>query len=295
MLKVITVLFSLFYCTFSLAEPTVWQAKKGQLTFVLMGSVHMGKPDFYPLPSSILDPFSHAKGLIVEADLTRDTQFDIPQGATTKSLLNKQELRRLTKIAQEIGVPEIALYNMPPWQAAMAIQQAQSAQFGLDATLGVDLHFLSLAQKKDIPIIAFETVQEQLDMIASMGKDGLPLLADTLNYWEDSKALLPCMFSAWESGDSQTMTAIVDDMMQEAGVLEHVIFTDRNENWVQQLSDTGRFTNGTYTVVVGALHFYGEEGLLALLESKGFTIETLTESRKADCDISALLSREGGS
>ncbi|WP_283130214.1 TraB/GumN family protein [Enterovibrio norvegicus] len=285
MFKIITLVFFLFNCTYAFSGPTVWQAKKGELTFLMMGSIHMGKPSFYPLPDSIISPFQYSNGLVVEADLTQHTGIDIPQGATTKSLLNKRELQRLSDIAKDVGVPVIALQNMQPWQSAMALQQAQTIKFGLDATLGIDIHFLSLAQNDSIPIIALESVQQQLDMIASFGENGLSLLTDTINHWEQSTELLPCMIAAWEHGDSHTMTMIYDEMVKDAGPLEHTLIIDRNEKWVDLLSNENRFKEGTYTVVVGALHYYGEEGVLALLEGKGFSISTLTESNDANCHI----------
>ncbi|KXF79861.1 TraB/GumN family protein [Enterovibrio coralii] len=286
MKKLLLPLFSLLFAANVIAEPTVWQAQRGELNFVLMGSVHMGKPSFYPLPQEITDAFSDSEGLIVEADLFNDTQFTVPAGEASKTFLNAQEQVTLNNIAKDVSLPPIALQNMPPWQAAMAIQQAQTQQLGLEPQLGIDVHFLTLAQQKNIPIIALETVQEQLDFISSMRDDGLPLLLDTLNHWEESQEIMPCMIDAWEAGDSHALTDVVDEMMEESGELEEVIITDRNRRWAETLSNTEHFSQGVYTVVVGALHLYGNEGLLDLLEDDGFTVKALNEGQKVSCNMS---------
>lgn len=49
----------LFVLAFSarqaVAEPLYWQAKKGELTLTILGSVHVGDESMYPLPSAITD------------------------------------------------------------------------------------------------------------------------------------------------------------------------------------------------------------------------------------------------
>ncbi|PKF51852.1 TraB/GumN family protein [Enterovibrio nigricans] len=283
MIKRLVPLLSLLFFSNVAAEPTVWLAKKGDLSFALMGSVHMGKPSFYPLPDEIIHHFQRSKGLIVEADLFSDTNISIPTGQASQTFLNATEQHTLNDIAKDVHLPSLALQNMPPWQAAMAIQQAQTSQMGLQPQLGIDVHFLTLAQEKNIPIIALETMQQQLNFITSMKDDGLPLLLDTLNHWEEAQTVLPCMIDAWAAGDSQALTDIVEDMMEDSGELEEVIITDRNRHWTETLSDTRKFGNGTYTIVVGALHLYGQEGLLDMLKNKGFEVRALNKGHSVEC------------
>lgn len=55
--------------------------------------------------------------------------------------------------------------------------------------------------------------------------------------------------------------------------LEQTLLAERNRNWVKKWPS---LPNESF-IVVGALHLYGEHGLLALLEQQGWRITPLTE------------------
>ena len=60
--------------------------------------------------------------------------------------------------------------------------------------------------------------------------------------------------------------------------LEQTLLAERNRNWVKQWPG---LPNESF-IVVGALHLYGEQGLLALLEQQGWRITPLTEPAAAN-------------
>lgn len=286
--RILTLLFSLFFSAFSVASPQVWQAQKGDLTFTIMGSVHAGKPAFYPLPDVMVERFETSDGLIVEADIINDKSITVPNGYPTSSYLDKVQTGKLEKIAIETDVPANVLLNLPPWQAAMALQLYQISQIGLQQALGIDLYFLSRSQILEIPVITLETVQQQLDLLAKAPKDGLELLTDTIDYWALSWDFMPCLIDAWQAGDSDKMAEMVS-LMSGTGDFERKLIDERNHNWLNILDDPNRFSQGSYAMVVGALHLYGGQGLLTLLESAGFKVTLLTQGEKVSCDIPASL------
>lgn len=286
--RIIALLFSLLFSAFSVASPQVWQAQKGKLTFTIMGSVHAGKPAFYPLPNVMVDRFKDSDGLIVEADIIKDTSITLPNGSPSSSYLDKAQTRKLKKIATETGTSSSVLLNLPPWQAAMALQLYQINQIGLQQELGVDLFFLSHSQELGIPVIPLETVQQQIDLLAKSPQDGLELLTDTIDYWALSRDFMPCLIEAWQAGDSEKMAEIVG-FMSGAGEFERKLIDKRNHNWLKALADPNRFSTGNYAMVVGALHLYGRQGLLALLESAGFEVTLLTQGENISCEIPASL------
>ncbi|AMG31275.1 TraB/GumN family protein [Grimontia hollisae] len=285
--RILTLLFSLFFSAFSVASPQVWQAQKGDLTFTIMGSVHAGKPAFYPLPNVMVDRFETSDGLIVEVDIINDKSITVPNGYPASSYLDKDQTRKLEKIAAGTNVPATKLLNLPPWQAAMALQLYQINQIGLQQALGVDLFFLSHTQKLGIPVLPLETVQQQVDLLAKAPKDGLELLTDTIDYWTFSKTFMPCLIEAWQVGDDDKMTEMVN-LINGAGEFERKLIDERNHNWLKALADPNRFSMGNYAMVVGALHLYGEQGLLTLLESAGFEVTLLTQGKEVSCELPTL-------
>src|SRR5215831_3530001 len=46
-----------------------WEARKGDRKIYLLGTVHVGRPDFYPPNIEYLRRFNEAKAIVVEADV----------------------------------------------------------------------------------------------------------------------------------------------------------------------------------------------------------------------------------
>lgn len=287
MTKPITLIFTLFFSCLSFAEPQVWQASKEGVTFTIMGSVHAGRPDFYPLPDIAQQRFNQADALVVEADIVNDTQVSFPPGKPARHYLNSSQQQKLTAVANDVGLPADNLLNLPPWQVAMALQLEQISTLELQQSLGIDLHFLSQAIAMNKPVIALETVQQQVDLLTQADNDGLELLTDTLDYWTLSKDFMPCLIASWQTGDTEKLTAIVDDM-GNASDFEHTLIDERNHNWLKAMTDRSEFAKGNYMMVVGALHLYGKQGLLQLLTNAGFDLTPLTPGKESSCTLPAM-------
>ncbi len=91
----------------SSAEPLHWQLSKGDMTLMVVGSIHMGKPDMYPLPDAITTFLTSSDALITEIDLSDSTMPDLqinPPPILTKEALNDQQLKQLQAINEERGV-----------------------------------------------------------------------------------------------------------------------------------------------------------------------------------------------
>src|ERR1017187_9051547 len=115
----------------------------------------------------------------------------------------------LRSISLSIGEPKHALGLDPdffsafqPWFAAMALQQAELTQQGFDAGSGVDEQFAQRAAADHKPIIALETIDQQLGIFANLSLDEqrrflLYMLEDT----DDTAHAADAVVSAWRTGD----------------------------------------------------------------------------------------------
>ncbi len=71
-----------------------------------------------------------------------------------------------------------------------------------------------------------------------------------------------------------TLGRSMDDQMKGSPELKKLLLTDRNRRWIRVIESE---LAGTEDVlfVVGAGHFAGDEGLLALLRKDGYLVENL--------------------
>lgn len=120
-----------------------------------------------------------------------------------------------------------------------------------------------------------------------------PLLADlcaltggkpefvTLDELPDLEKGFAEVMKAWQDGDQATLINLLKEEMAPPKLqawLEQTLLAERNRNWVKQWPG---LPNESF-IVVGALHLYGEQGLLALLEQQGWRITPLTEPAAAN-------------
>ena len=280
--------FIVLFTSFSSnAEPQYWLAKKGATEYMIIGSVHVGDESMYPLPKALTKHLEQSSGLIIEADVRNTSGSTYPPVSTrTKDVLDKVQRQHLIDIAKDLRVAETQLLNAPPWNTALMIQLALVNKLGYVADEGVDMHLISLAEKKHIPVISLESVQFQIDLITGQPDGGKEMLLSSINEYDAGEALVECLIESWKSGDGSMLeeSSLADKATEE---FKQAFLYARNKDWAEKL-DTGSLLpqkQGRYTVVVGSLHLVGKDNLIDLLNKRGFEITPLGKTRKAKCNI----------
>ena len=109
-----------------LSKPFLWDLTKDGKTVTLFGSLHVGKPDFYPVPDTLQRRFDLAKVLAVEADVTLpETQQACSKLAATKesleSVLSAEDFAALTGYIRAASIPENAIQNRKLWLVNLVV------------------------------------------------------------------------------------------------------------------------------------------------------------------------------
>lgn len=269
------------------AEPLYWQATKGSLTITLLGSIHVGAPSMYPLPTPIYQALNQADGLIIEADVRKNQDLVYPHNQpNSEQVLTKEQLFMLDQIAHDLELPPSTLRQAPPWQSALSIQFRQLLQLGFHPGEGVDLSLMTKATANDIAVLPLETVQFQIDALTRQPDAGKEMLTALIDDWEKSDAMTRCMIDSWVAGDQANLENMMK-LNEFSSELESTLVTNRNHDWVNKLTSGNFLPNpqGQYLMVVGALHLIGHDNVLALLSQNGFTVTRLNQSTKAGCQF----------
>ncbi|MHA2937878.1 TraB/GumN family protein [Vibrio sp. RC27] len=270
---------------FAKSEPLYWQATKGNTTFMLMGTIHVGAQSMYPLPTSVLNFLKTSDGLIVEADLSTDNNIQLPPtNLTTRDVLDSPQKKQLEQIARDLNMSNDVLMRLAPWLSALKLQIGQVQQLGYESDLGIDQYLISQAQQFDRSIIALETLQFQIDALSSFEQDGAELLISTLDSWDEANEMIPCLFESWATGHLPSLATITQESELPAQI-NSTLNKERNYDWIDKLTNGHWLPNpqGRYLVAVGALHFVGNDNLIDLFIEKGFTVKQLNHSRIPSC------------
>ncbi|MEZ6964917.1 MULTISPECIES: TraB/GumN family protein [Aeromonas] len=282
-------LFSFLLCLLlpltALADPAFYRVSKGDEQHWLMGSIHAGKPTLYPLPEPVERAWLQSRALVMEVDMNSISQeqwqgmaslTQLNDGKSLKEYLPAELYQRTLMAGARYGLDEATLSPLRPWFAAITLTQAAMAKTGFDSQLGIDQHFAGLAAKEGKPVVGFETLLEQLGYLASVGDNQTLMLASTLDELPMLENAFTAVMKAWQQGDEATLINLLKEEMAPPALqswMEQTLLAERNRNWLKKWPS---LPNESF-IVVGALHLYGEQGLLAQLEQQGWRITPLTQ------------------
>ncbi|WP_323084188.1 TraB/GumN family protein [Providencia alcalifaciens] len=244
--------------------PAVDVRLSSQLKLHIVGSIHMGTENMFPLSATLLDKINHADGLIVEADITQaNSPFPTSTAliAPISQRLTDTEFALFLQYCQEIRQSPIQFDHLPSWQVALTMQATQAQLLGLRGHYGIDYQLIHNALAQNKPIIELEGVDSQVQLLLDLPDDGLPLLQDTLIHWRANARSLQTMISWWLDFQPENCVTLPNTFSE--GVY-NVLMTQRNQEWARKLKT---LPAGNYVVAVGALHLFGEQSLIDYLRS----------------------------
>ena len=157
----------------------MWQVQSETATVSLVGSIHVGKPDFFPLAEPFEKAFAASGVLAVEVDMTDPVNLQksavlvmqkgvLPGDTTLEDRLSPELWQRMKKYAAERNM-NLAMYSkLSPGIVAMMMVLEEYQKQGFDPELGIDKHFLDAANEQGKEIRELETVEAQLDLFFSI-------------------------------------------------------------------------------------------------------------------------------
>jgi len=259
-----------------------WSVKGAHNTVYLLGSVHVLKPAESDLPPDSTRAYASAKALVMELDLNNlnlesmlgagASEEMLPEGQTLAGALGAEAYDRFVAHLQPFGVEPEFFSQFQPWFAAITLEQLQLAKLGFESGSGVDEQFAQRAQTDHKPIIALETLDQQLGIFAHLSlAEQRRFLLYTLEDADESASSTDAVIDAWRSGDTQALEHLLSDSYAQYPELFRMLTTDRNRAWLPTISGL-LHENQDYLVIVGALHLVGKDGLIRLLEDQGYAV-----------------------
>jgi len=267
-------------CLWKVTSPN--QAKNA---VYLLGSIHLLKPENYPLKQSLLTAFENSQILLFEINLdSAETpemqQFLLAKGMYTNDSTLQQSMSPETYAVAEKTVADLGLnidlmHKFKPWFFSITLMSLKLKQLGFDPNWGVDKWFFDKAKQDHKTIVALETVADQLNLFDQlMTKQGEALILQTLEEFKVLEKEIDQLVLAWNKGDTQKLEALLLKSFKEYPEIYDSIVLKRNANWLPQIENQFKRQENCL-VVVGSGHLIGKNSLIDLLKQKGYSIEQL--------------------
>ena len=160
----------------------LWKVTGPKGVVYLLGTIHVGKADFYPLPSIIEDRFKKANTLIEEVDISEPAETahierwvsehgSYPNGDALTNHLSEVTRSHLAAYLKKGDLPEPAIAHLRPWLVSMLVAQLELQRMGFDPSHGLDQHFLKEARQSHKQIGALEDAASQLKLLSSLSEE----------------------------------------------------------------------------------------------------------------------------
>ena len=288
MLQQLSYIFSLLILfTFTLeAKSLLYEVNSKSARVYILGSIHLAKPELYPLNKEISLAYKSSDALVVEVNPSSTESVQTMQsamlnlglykeGKTLETQLRAKTYKSLEAYTNKVGIPLEKMQMMRPWVVMIQLTVTEMMRLGYLPELGIDQHFLNLAVQDKKEVIELETAQEQMALLSKEDKKFQDkLLFYTLESMQDLEPMLDDMYRGWKKGDEKAFEKIMMTPVEEDPSLKEMydeLITNRNYDMTKKVEGFLK-TDKNYFVVVGSGHVIGEEGIVALLRKKGYQV-----------------------
>lgn len=257
---------------------TLWKVQSATATVFLLGSIHLASPDVYPWADAIESAFNRADTVVFEINLDEQTKEETaqlmqryalyPEGESLADHLDATTLDTLNKTLRARELPPELFNRFRPWAVAVMLSITVMQQLGYLSDFGIDNLIYKRSIKTGKRIIALETPEQQLGIMAGLSPDVQQLmLRETIDTLDSTGERMEAAMVAWKTGDTKGLeAALFDSMMKpEYESLFQEIIVKRNQRMAKTIRGL-LADSSTYLVVVGSGHLIGDQSIVALLQ-----------------------------
>ena len=240
------------------ADPAIWVVNDHDTVIFLFGTFHAldGMSSWFN--DEIETAFASSDELVLETIVPGHNDPVPAFGAPT----TPQRLRSLSV------TPSASFLA----STRMAISAGRSK--GMNVALGADMVLRDAAEASGKSVEGLESFEYQLSMFSRMPAgpaQASPQPGATVENqgaMADLAKVMGDMQAAWNRGDSEVFTNMLEHMRTNAPQSYQVMFTERNRNWANWIAQRMQ-TPGTVFVAVGAGHLAGRDSVQVKLSQLG--------------------------
>lgn len=261
-------------------EGLLWRVDKPGLTpSYVFGTIHLSDRRVIALPGPVRDALEGAKSFTMEImvdDMGRLVFMEamqLPGNTDLRSLLGEDLYGKVNRLLARNRIsPEVA-NRLKPWGALLNLTEPSGDP---GATLDHELLHAAMLRRK--PIYQLEGVEEQIFLFDEMPMEiQVDLLRHAVDRYEQAGQVNENLIVAYLARDLAGIWRINARFMEKEGVMApyNQYFVKRvihGRSVVMAHRMQARMRDGAAFIAVGALHLYGENGVLNLLSRDGYRV-----------------------
>lgn len=279
-------LFILISISLLNAKSILYKVSSDSNNVYILGSVHLAKPELYPLNKEIDQAYNNSNILVVEIDAQNpESQMYIQMAMlqlgiyqdnrSLKTELSSKTYRQLQEYTTKAGISFDVLNQMRPWMVMLQLSVVEMLRLGYSPELGIDKYFIDKAKEDKKTVLEIESIESQILLLSRNDKEYQDkLLRYTIESMHEIEPMLESMFDCWQKGDSNNIEKIFLQSMKGDKDLDEIydeLITKRNNKMTKKILNYLK-DDKNYFVVVGAGHVVGQGGIIDLLKKHGYEV-----------------------
>ena len=245
------------------------------------GTIHVPDARLGGLPTEVRRRFDGARSLMLEFVPDPYTRSRFLEAAmfldrqTLEEKIGAEDFERALEHLRPIGLSREAANKLKPWGVLLNLRNPRRADEGAP----LDTELLELARARGLPLDQIEGVEEQIFTFDEFPMESqVALLKHSLAHRDELIELAERTLEAYLEENlaaiwrlREEFSARHPEIARHQAVLTKRVVHDRSV--VMAFRMQRQLRRGHAFVALGALHLYGEKGVLALLEEDGYRAE----------------------
>ena len=258
-----------------------WKIEKDGKTSYLLGTVHVWKPEWFPLNPAIEKAFAEAKTLAVEADAAKMDmaaavqRMMLPGSETLEGRLNRSLYERTMAETARLSVPEAAVSKMKPWGVMLILAATKLQQLGFTPDAGIDGYLIRKANGSGKSVIELESGEQQLAVLDSLSATlQTAMLDEFLTSMEHTPQVVDGVIATWKKGDADAFFVLNQKSFNNSEAkreFEDKFLYQRDVAMTRKIEELLR-QPGPHFIAVGSLHLVGPRSIVEQLKAKGYRV-----------------------
>lgn len=273
--------------------PAMWKVSKDDKEMYLFGSIHATDDGAENLPDYVQNAFDECDSLAVELN-TENIMNDFSQsysmitdmmyidGTTIKDHISEETYDAAVKYLTEKGMYSSYYDSFKPMMWISMLENSIYEEAGIDTNNSMESIMIEKAKAADKEVLEVESMEIQLAVFDEISDE----LADCMikSYTEDgaSEELQKSandLYDAWKKGEpisgSDDTEGVPENLKDDYKKYNEAMLTNRNIGMADKAEE---YMNDGKKVffMVGAAHMYGDDGIVSLLQQRGYTVESVS-------------------
>lgn len=255
------------------------QSAEGRVSHVF-GTIHSEDPRILAVPAPVIAALDGASSVSLEAVLDPAANRAMARamfysgGQSLRALLEPSLYRQVELILDGYGIPAEGVALMKPWAVVLALSSppAETGTF-------LDKELQRRALARGIPVHGLESIAEQIACFDELPlADQIKMLEDSVEHHSGLAGMHEDLIEAYLERDLRTLALLNEYYLSKsdpavAEVFQRRFIVERNHRMIERMQP--RLAEGGAFIAIGVLHLPGEEGLLRLLEERGYEVDAV--------------------